>query len=102
MVIPDMLNGGSISVRGIYHKWAERIPILFNVYLGLPDPGDFQAEADQLRKALEQLASQGGSTGNNHDNIDYEGNSATSPSPTRSRSAWPPGRASPRCRSRTT
>ena len=75
MVIPDMLNGGSISVRGIYHKWAERIPTLFNVYLGLPDPDDFQAEADQLRKALEQLASQGKTSDGNHDNIDYEGNS---------------------------
>ena len=75
MVIPDMLNGGSISVRGIYHKWAERIPTMFNLYLGMPDPADFQAEADQIRIALEQLSSQGKTSEDDHDNIDFEGNS---------------------------
>ena len=75
MVIPDMLNGGSISVRGIYHKWAERIPTMFNLYLGMPDPADFQAEADQIRIALEQLSSQGKTSEDNHDDIDFEGNS---------------------------
>lgn len=72
--------GAPATLGQLYQHWESVIPPVFEPFLGLPKPGNFQDLADEVRGALAQLSTEGNrdsgtSTSDDGANILYDGNS---------------------------
>ncbi len=73
--------GAPATLGQLYAHWESVIPPVFEPFLGLPKPDNFQDLADEVRGALAQLSTEGNTgsgtstSAGDSAHIDYEGNS---------------------------